>query len=690
MHPAAPERGCPQRACFSFVLALALRTLTDLPHTQVVDFGCGVGAVLSMLALPAYHLDEWASPACSPSPPSPEAARTKVGKADLVASIPPPMPRHHGLHLERLVGVDADLAACEKAALVCAPSESKAGSHDLRWEELRTEVWHGGVEVYNEALEGVDAFVMTEVLLLCRSAARSSRSTDTARPLPGHRASEHERSGSLAEPPVLGSFEPSRPLSSADLTPLLAVYKPRVIIITTPNHCFNPYFPPPSSLASSRARPAWSRSAAASSSTAEDNPSHLFPDPTGRTRRVFRDATHTLEWTPDEFRAWCGDALESAGAAGEYEVEIGGVGSLEAYYRGCEGGVPFPPPARALHPALEGHPICAEPVEDPRRFFATQLAVFRRREGTSGAKGGDAVQGQEQQDRSQDGEQEDDERASRSLHVSPINTYSPLPPLDSTVPGTSSISASALPTTAAATTPSPRAPHALVAASTHAAHPSAALPTADGAVLREAVRGVFIAARRGQRMSLEEVWRMADRPSLTAGAGEGEREGEALRVLARGRVGAVLDALLRAGDDGEDEDEWVFARLREEAGRGRELRGFEALGVRWERYDEVVGELERREVEEAQRRWGSAQRDAGEDEQNDGASASSGKARPSEEHDAGDGAEVRREDEQGGAQQGSGAPSSELRGDEDSRAAHTSWHSEPPPTTTSGWTDDPW
>lgn len=643
-----------------------------------------------MLALPAYHLDEWASPACSPSPPSPEAARTKVGKADLVASIPPPMPRHHGLHLERLVGVDADLAACEKAALVCAPSESKAGSHDLRWEELRTEVWHGGVEVYNEALEGVDAFVMTEVLLLCRSAARSSRITDTARPLPGHRASEHERSGSLAEPPVLGSVEPSRPLSSADLTPLLAVYKPRVIIITTPNHCFNPYFPPPSSLASSRARPAWSRSAAASSSTAEDNPSHLFPDPTGRTRRVFRDATHTLEWTPDEFRAWCGDALESAGAAGEYEVEIGGVGSLEAYYRGCEGGVPFPPPARALHPALEGHPICAEPVEDPRRFFATQLAVFRRREGTSGAKGGDAVQGQEQQDRSQDGEQEDDERASRSLHVSPINTYSPLPPLDSTVPGTSSISASALPTTAAATTPSPRAPHALVAASTHAAHPSAALPTADGAVLREAVRGVFIAARRGQRMSLEEVWRMADRPSLTAGAGEGEREGEALRVLARGRVGAVLDALLRAGDDGEDEDEWVFERLREEAGRGRELRGFEALGVRWERYDEVVGELERREVEEAQRRWGSAERDAGEDEQDNGASASSGKARPSEEHDAGDGAEVRREDEQGGAQQGSGAPSSELRGDEDSRAAHTSWHSEPPPTTTSGWTDDPW
>lgn len=47
-----------------------------------------------------------------------------------------------------------------------------------------------------------------------------------------------------------------------------------------------------------------------------------YPDPTGRTNRVFRHHDHKFEWTVDEFREWCEDAAKKWG----YEVEIGGVG----------------------------------------------------------------------------------------------------------------------------------------------------------------------------------------------------------------------------------------------------------------------------------------------------------------------------------------------------------------------------
>ncbi|GAA5839878.1 hypothetical protein JCM9279_005193 [Rhodotorula babjevae] len=621
---------------------------------SVVDFGCGAGAVLSFLALPAYHRDEW-PPAPSPSSSSSTItlAQHKQEQAALVASIPPPPSRRRGLHLSRLVGVDADLSACQAAVKACAPPPQRDGKDELRWDELRTEVWHGGVEVYNDALaQGVDAFIMTEVI-------------------------EHLSESALSRVPNL----------------LFSVYRPRLVVITTPNHAFNPYFPSPSSSAST-SRPTWSRSADPPPTSTEEHPAHLFPDPTGRTKRVFRDDDHKLEWTPDEFRSWCADALRAAGAEGDYDVEYSGVGSLEAYYRGVEGGVPFPPPSLALHPELAGHPLCAAPIDEPQRFFATQIAVFRRRDGAASLSDLRATgEEQEQQDK------EEEERVSRSLRLSPINSYSPLPPLDAPLAVSS-------PPPLCSATSTPRAPHALVAASTLLAHPAAALPppstAAERGPFRDAVRAAFCAARRGPLLSLEEVWRMGDRPLPVVGAAptsseDGlqpaaahERTTEALRVLARGMIGAVVDALLLAEEDAEPAGEWGLERLRATREGAAELCGAEALGIRWERYDGFVEALERRERDEAERAW--AERDGGTrvemEEEADPASE------VDELEGRVDALDVGAEQDEA-PQPGWGAPSAGEEGSEGGSAAtHAGWGSSAPAmvttTTTSSWGEDPW
>ena len=484
-----------------------------------------------------------------------------------------------------------------------------------------------------------------------------------------------------------------------ELTLFLTVYKPRLIVITTPNHAFNPYFPSPSS-STSTSRPTWSRSADPPPSSAEDHPAYLFPDPTGRTKRVFRDEDHKLEWTPDEFRSWCADALRSAGAEGDYDVEYSGVGSLEAYYRGVEGGVPFPPPALALHPDLAEHPLCTAPIDKPNRFFATQIAIFRRRDSAASSKGAAAADEEHEQEQARL-DQEEDERLSRSLHVSPINSYSPLPPLDSPL-------VTSAPSRILSTTSSPRAPHALVSASTLPAHPSAALPppttAADRAALRDAVRAAFCAARRGPTLSLEEVWRMGDRPlpivsAAPTSSSHSERDeqpadepkNEPLRVLARGAIGAVVDALLLAEKDGESPGEWALECLRATHDGTAELCGAEALGVRWERYGQVVETLERRERDEAERAW--AERAGGTLLEDDDDEKAGHESELEEVEGCVDALHVGAE--QGKAQQpGWGAPrvvDDEQEGG--SSATHEGWlgSAQPSvPTTTSSWGDDPW
>ncbi|GAA6024276.1 hypothetical protein JCM10207_008733 [Rhodosporidiobolus poonsookiae] len=547
--------------------------------TSVADLGCGSGALLSLLALPSFHHDDFpltsypsppSSPALSsPSPsslPSTEPAQSLASKLSVLRSIPPDPPTLRELHLQRLVGVDLDPLACRAAAGACRPQEKRgyaaAGGedevgNDTRWEDLRVEVWNGGVEVYNEALEGVEAIVLTEVI-------------------------EHISPSALARLPSL----------------LFTTYKPRLVILTTPNHAFNPFFPPPSS---SRSRsPSVSPSSSSSSSSAPNAPfaerhsepetrAHLHPDPTGLTNRVFRDPTHLREWTASEFRQWAGDVHARYAAQEGYELAFEGVGSLASFYGTVskEYGrpeVPEHPPAMALHPALEGNEEVRQAREKAGETWATQIAVFRRG-GEGAAKGKEA--------REEDGEGEE-ERSPRSTRPAPLPFYSGSPASSPSLPSSSNFPSTSSPSTSS----SPPARPTLLSSFLLPAHPLSTCPAlarasrsrsrdslppaqpSAGEVL-EALKGLFHAGRpsvedgkEGGLLTLADLWRL--------GTGPSSAPSPALRALVGGRVNAIVDALLSPPAD--EAHEWALERVeptREERERGRGRTGMDALGVRW-------------------------------------------------------------------------------------------------------------
>lgn len=80
---------------------------------------------------------------------------------------------------------------------------------------------------------------------------------------------------------------------------LLGIYHPRHLLITTPSYTFNARFTSPN--VSERSG---------------------YPDPTGRTNRIFRHHDHKFEWTLAEFKGWYEDAAEEWG----YNVVVGTIG----------------------------------------------------------------------------------------------------------------------------------------------------------------------------------------------------------------------------------------------------------------------------------------------------------------------------------------------------------------------------
>ena len=99
----------------------------------------------------------------------------------------------------------------------------------------------GGIEKYNASLEGYEAMVALEVI-------------------------EH------LQPDVLSRFG----------VVTMGTYRPRLLLVTTPNFDFNAKF-----------------------ARAEESESRMgFMDPTGRTDRVFRHSDHKVEMTSGEFREW--------------------------------------------------------------------------------------------------------------------------------------------------------------------------------------------------------------------------------------------------------------------------------------------------------------------------------------------------------------------------------------------------
>ncbi|KAK9893735.1 hypothetical protein P389DRAFT_174580 [Cystobasidium minutum MCA 4210] len=270
--------------------------------------------------------------------------------------LPGPRKQDKELHLRRIAGLDLTEDVLLEAIEVTAPPPEEPSpflsyftySNRDRWEDLRVELWQGSLDVYNDALDNFEAFIMTEVI-------------------------EHLYPKQLDKFPEI----------------LFGSYRPRIIVITTPNYDFNQYFskakqqPPSSSssalVTSDTAKDAKEERMPSGEKLTEDETKNSFEDPTGRTDRYFRDEDHKFEWTEAEFKEWC----EGITSKFDYTVEYSGVGSLKNYLgksgmyavsdvssASGEGSIPAPPPH--IKEILDS-------VPDPSKVFATQTAVFRRK-----------------------------------------------------------------------------------------------------------------------------------------------------------------------------------------------------------------------------------------------------------------------------------------------------------------------
>ncbi|KAI5481302.1 small RNA 2-O-methyltransferase [Pseudohyphozyma bogoriensis] len=440
-----------------------VNTLRKEGIRSVVDFGCGAGNLLQVLSLPANHIDDFPSlypPSVSSSPSSEShLASLRHSKLDKLRAVPRPPADEAELHLRRLVGVDIRRDLLDKATKVTAPpvrskKEDRWSVERERWEELRVELVEGALETYNETLEGVEAMVATEVI-------------------------EH------LNPSSFNKFS----------SVVLGNYSPRIVIVTTPNHEFNPYFVP---------------------SPKEEESQNCCPDPTGRTNRMFRDSDHQFEFTQAEFEQWAREAAKEH----DYKVEFSGVGSLASYFQSKDS-IPFPPPSLSHHPALANFPSSKSLPSDPRNFFATQIAVFTKK--FSG----------------------EPERSPRSHKTTPLPFFSPPPSSVSTpelsappTPGVSGLETSPFPlrpNTTQHRNSVPNVPHKLVVTHFHRPHPSANNPFPPDQILR-ILRDLFTNYFERPVVNLRDLYNRPD-----------------VRIACGGLIGSLIDAVVD-----EEEGEWDF------------------------------------------------------------------------------------------------------------------------------------
>ncbi|EJD06950.1 uncharacterized protein FOMMEDRAFT_76349 [Fomitiporia mediterranea MF3/22] len=214
---------------------------------SVLDIGCGEGTLLSCLCNPPAFLDT-----------SKENKEQEQRFDEIYSSSTDGLP---DLHISHLAGLDIASRALTSCIARTAPESHLFQYHrdDLpRWEPLEVNIWHGSLSVYNPEFVDVECIVSTEVI-------------------------EH-----LPED-VLPEFAPT----------LLGIYRPRLLLITTPNYAFNARFSAPG-----RSHPGG------------------IPDPTHRTNRAFRHSDHKFEWTPAEFKEYCTEAASAWG----YTVEVDAIG----------------------------------------------------------------------------------------------------------------------------------------------------------------------------------------------------------------------------------------------------------------------------------------------------------------------------------------------------------------------------
>ncbi|KAJ9126911.1 hypothetical protein QFC24_001142 [Naganishia onofrii] len=277
----------------------ALDVLRKEGVRSVLDVGCGEGDLLRVLCEPA---------ATVPEDPI-KAVQEHNGNAEDVGDDEEDMEKEDEDHnynrrntrelfLHRVGGLDIDPTVIPEAvkAIAPPPEREQEQNHDLfgeeyvvpRWQRLEAEIWQGDLAKHNRRLEGFEAIVALEVV-------------------------EHLNGPSFQIFPQM----------------VFGTFRPRIVLISTPNFEFNAKFP--------------------RSNDPEHSHSHGqkgFLDPTGRTDRVFRHSDHKFEMNEREFQRWC-DAAEDWG----YTATIGGVG-------------------------ISSHPSYHD--DDPSRpLYATQTAIFR-------------------------------------------------------------------------------------------------------------------------------------------------------------------------------------------------------------------------------------------------------------------------------------------------------------------------
>ncbi|KAL0067875.1 hypothetical protein AAF712_005043 [Marasmius tenuissimus] len=220
--------------------------------------------------------------------PAPWLAFAGDDKSELVESGNDPMNLFNSpqdpipaLHTKRVAGLDISDVDLKFAVAATKPEERRdnsdeddtiiggrgwahstfiGGRQPIRWESMTANIWKGGLEVVNEEFIDTECIVATEVI-------------------------EH------LSPEIFPYFGPV----------LLGIYQPRLLLVTTPSYTFNARFAAPNAPANRRSG---------------------FPDPTGRTDRVFRHDDHKFEWTPEEFKEWCVAEAERWG----YDVRLSDIG----------------------------------------------------------------------------------------------------------------------------------------------------------------------------------------------------------------------------------------------------------------------------------------------------------------------------------------------------------------------------
>lgn len=100
---------------------------------------------------------------------------SRQGKLDVLRRVPRVEADQNELHLRRLVGLDISNISLAIATRVVRPVEVEVttdsgvdGSgwvreESERWDQLRVELYEGGLELYNPSLEAIDGMIATEV-----------------------------------------------------------------------------------------------------------------------------------------------------------------------------------------------------------------------------------------------------------------------------------------------------------------------------------------------------------------------------------------------------------------------------------------------------------------------------------------------------------------------------------------------